>query len=100
MSPRGAILMVAHDLAVGAALAEALQEEGYPTLLAANGADAMVVLDQTRPCVLVLDGMMPVLDGVGVRAIQHDAAAGRDSGDRAQRIARERGDDGGVGCCR
>jgi CheY-like chemotaxis protein len=70
MLPPCSILIVEDDPAIGAVMAEMLQEEGYRTLLAANGADALAVLDQTRACVILLDLMMPVMNGMGFRAIQ------------------------------
>jgi two-component system, sensor histidine kinase and response regulator len=43
-----------------------LQEEGYLIDLAANGAEAMAKLDTFHPDLLLLDAMMPVMDGYEV----------------------------------
>jgi DNA-binding response OmpR family regulator len=37
---------------------------GHEVLLAANGQEGLRVLEQRRPCVILLDLMMPVMDGL------------------------------------
>ena len=44
-------------------ISEALAEEGYDVSTAENGAQALSWLRRRRPDVIVLDMMMPVLDG-------------------------------------
>ena len=46
-------------------LQEALQEDGYDVATARNGLEAMKVVRRLRPDVILLDLMMPVIDGVG-----------------------------------
>lgn len=42
----------------------ALTLDGYRVLTAANGAEALAVLSTEHPCVILLDLMMPVMDGL------------------------------------
>ena len=42
-----------------------LDAEGYQVAEAANGAEALQVLEQTQPACVLLDMRMPVLDGWG-----------------------------------
>jgi CheY-like chemotaxis protein len=44
-------------------LREAIEMIGCTALLAANGAEAMQVLAACRPCLIILDLMMPVMTG-------------------------------------
>jgi two-component system chemotaxis response regulator CheY len=60
------ILVVDDDAAVREVVAAVLDAEGYEVLTAANGAEALAVIERQRPGLLVLDMRMPVLDGWGV----------------------------------
>ncbi len=51
-------------------LAEALRSEGYDVTTADNGRDALALLDWSVPHVILLDLMMPVMDGFAFRARQ------------------------------
>ena len=42
----------------------ALQGNGYEVILAANGLEGLDALGQSPPCVILLDLMMPVMDGL------------------------------------
>jgi CheY-like chemotaxis protein len=57
------ILLVDDDDDIRATLGEILTGEGYDVSLAANGAQALNAIDRDRPDVVLLDLMMPVLDG-------------------------------------
>jgi len=46
-------------------IAETLTEEGYTVVLAANGAEALVIVNANEPALILLDLHMPVLDGWG-----------------------------------
>jgi len=41
-----------------------LKAEGYTPVCAANGAEALAILPHIRPAVVLLDVMMPVMDGI------------------------------------
>ncbi|MGE0872223.1 MAG: response regulator [Kofleriaceae bacterium] len=64
------IMVVEDDPDVRAALVEMLSDEGYPTRAAANGAEALTELAREAPQLIVLDLMMPVMDGWAFRARQ------------------------------
>ena len=60
------ILVVDDEPAVRAALERALRLEGYDIKLAANGADALAALEKDDTDAVVLDVMMPGVDGLEV----------------------------------
>lgn len=65
------ILVVDDDPAIRSALTEILNDEGYRSLSAANGVEALSLLRSNHPTALVvLDLMMPVMDGYGFLAEQ------------------------------
>lgn len=51
-------------------LTVALDDEGYEVRAAANGKEALRVLEEWTPCVILLDLMMPVMDGWAFREEQ------------------------------
>ena len=57
------VLIVEDDAAVRSTLAAILHDEGCDIIIAPNGFDALVALEQHDPDVIVLDWMMPVVDG-------------------------------------
>jgi CheY-like chemotaxis protein len=57
------VLLVEDDAAVRSTLAAILHDEGCDIIIAPNGFDALVALEQHDPDVVVLDWMMPVVDG-------------------------------------
>ncbi len=59
-------ILIAEDNAVNRELLrELLEMRGYVVFEACNGQEALDVIDQVRPDVLVIDLGMPVLDGFG-----------------------------------
>jgi two-component system, OmpR family, response regulator MprA len=58
------ILVVDDELAVRTALERALRLEGYDVELAADGVEALERLPDTEPDALVLDVLMPRMDGI------------------------------------
>jgi CheY-like chemotaxis protein len=60
------ILIVDDDPAIRKMLAEVLTLDGYPYETATNGQEALEALGKSGPRVILLDLLMPVLDGRGV----------------------------------
>ena len=60
------VLLVEDDRGVRESLARALKYEGYAVETAPDGIEAMQVIDRGAPDVIVLDVMMPVMDGLEV----------------------------------
>jgi EAL domain-containing protein (putative c-di-GMP-specific phosphodiesterase class I)/CheY-like chemotaxis protein len=59
------ILVVDDELAIAEMIRDILTERGFQVLVAANGAEALRVVEQTAIDVVLLDMNMPVLDGAG-----------------------------------
>ena len=64
------VLVVDDDLSIQGFLAEALADEGYGVQTAANGREALTILETWRPDLILLDLMMPEMDGWTFRAEQ------------------------------
>lgn len=58
------VLVVDDDPAVREVVAEGLQTEGYDILFAENGAEALVLVREAHPSVIILDLGMPVMGGL------------------------------------
>jgi CheY-like chemotaxis protein len=70
----GRVLVVDDDALIRDTLATALGDEGYAVRVASNGRAALVTIGKWRPDVIVLDLMMPVMDGPSFRAAQRAEA--------------------------
>jgi DNA-binding response OmpR family regulator len=57
------VLVVDDDTSIRELLHSALVEEGYDVMLAVDGRDALSVMERWIPDVIVLDLMMPLMDG-------------------------------------
>ena len=66
----GRVLVVDDEDVIRAVLIEGLGDEGYEVRAAADGREALTVLGTWRPDVIILDLMMPVMDGATFRAEQ------------------------------
>lgn len=68
------ILVVDDELASAEVLSLILEEEGYRTFCAANGQQGLARVRDLRPHLVVLDFMMPVMNGAEMgRALRADA---------------------------
>jgi two-component system response regulator MprA len=57
------ILVVEDDAAIRQTLADVLSFEGYAVRLASGGAEALDMIEQARPGLILLDLLMPHMDG-------------------------------------
>ncbi len=57
------ILVVDDDHAIRETLIEVLKLEGYLPTGAAHGKEGLQYLQTTRPCIILLDWMMPIMSG-------------------------------------
>jgi CheY-like chemotaxis protein len=64
VGPRPKILIVEDDESQRFLYSEELKEEGYDPILAKNGKEAMQFLRTMKPDLVVLDIVMPVMDGM------------------------------------
>lgn len=92
-TPRPKVLVVDDDRAVRESLRRSLEFNGYEVAMAADGAEALATYGGVQPDVVVMDVMMPRLDGLettrALRAAGHDVPilclTARDSvGDRVE----------------
>jgi CheY-like chemotaxis protein len=60
----GTVLVVEDDPDIRQAIAELLQDEGYDCMLAQHGVDALEALGRRTPSLLLVDLLMPVMNGV------------------------------------
>jgi DNA-binding response OmpR family regulator len=58
------ILVVDDEYAIVETLSDVLAYEGYAVTTAANGAKAWAAIETIQPALVLLDFMMPILDGV------------------------------------
>lgn len=71
---RQTILIVDDEFSIVETLAEVLSWEGYVVLTAPDGRAALESIERSTPSLVLVDYMMPVLDGVGfMRALRSDA---------------------------
>jgi DNA-binding response OmpR family regulator len=76
--PDRPILVVDDDAKIVRLVRTYLEREGYGVVTAATGPDALEAIEQYEPALVVLDLMLPELDGRAVtRAVRQDEAAGR-----------------------
>jgi len=71
----GRVLVVEDDRGIRDVLAAVLADEGYDVRQAANGREALAVLERWRPDAILLDLMMPVMDGWTFRREQRHRPA-------------------------
>ncbi len=57
------LLIVDDDRSIREALRTALEDEGFTVAVAANGAEALAKIEERHPRLVLLDLMMPIVDG-------------------------------------
>jgi two-component system, OmpR family, response regulator BaeR len=71
MSPVRRVLVVEDDASIAQLLLDYLRHEGYEASAIADGKAALDAIEQSPPTLVILDLMLPSLDGVGVcRAVR------------------------------
>ena len=72
------VLLVDDDTANLEVLSDLLRSEGYTVVCARNGAEAMACLGNAQPDVVMLDYVMPTMDGATMaKKLKDDAATRR-----------------------
>jgi len=66
MGPEGRVLVVDDEPAIRALVAKIVERAGFPVDSARDGADAIEKLESREYAVVVVDLMMPVVDGFGL----------------------------------
>jgi two-component system, OmpR family, response regulator ResD len=66
MAARGSILVVDDEPTITDVVSRYLERAGYSTRIAGDGADALRIAGESRPDLVVLDLMMPGMDGLEV----------------------------------
>lgn len=100
MAPPRLIMLVEDDPSTRALIRTWLDSEGYGVQTASNGREALTLLQEETPCVMVVDLNMPVMDGAELRRMQLGMPSLSSipfilvsAADNAARIARELGID-------
>ncbi len=63
---KATILIVEDEPSLIFTLRDTLENEGYQTLVAENGMDALKIVEETRPDLMILDVMLPGMSGFDV----------------------------------
>jgi CheY-like chemotaxis protein len=72
------VMVVDDDQDIREILAEALSDAGYRVVTAKNGAEALEILTNVKPSLILLDLNMPIMDGIAFRHAQRlDPAVAR-----------------------
>lgn len=74
---KGRVLVVDDEAAIRALVAKILERAGYPVDTARDGAEAIEKLSEQRYAVVVLDLMMPNVDGYGLIAYLKESGGPR-----------------------
>jgi CheY-like chemotaxis protein len=64
------VLIIEDDAQIASVLRDSLDDEGWDSRCAVNGLEGLVLLAQWTPHVIILDLMMPVMDGRSFRTAQ------------------------------
>lgn len=86
---RNRILIVDDEPDILLMLRVNLEAEGYETLLASDGATALRRIEEEKPDLVLLDIMMPIVDGWGVL----DEVGSNESGPRVIMLSAKAGED-------
>ena len=69
------VLVLDDDRDVSEMVKDLVEEQGFRAICAGNGREALAMLERERPCLMLIDVFMPVMNGVQfLRAIKSNAA--------------------------
>jgi DNA-binding response OmpR family regulator len=71
------ILVVDDDVPVVRLLRTVLEQEGFRVASAANGAECLIAIESQPPDLVILDVMMPVMDGFQTLRVLREKPGGR-----------------------
>jgi CheY-like chemotaxis protein len=74
-APAHTILIVDDEFSLAETLAEILTSESYGVVTAANGRDALAEMGKSTPDLVLLDYMMPVMDGLEMLRVMRQRPA-------------------------
>src|SRR5688572_18596352 len=60
------VLVVEDEFGVADVIVSALEDEGYRVIVAANGRQGMERLRECTPALVIMDFMMPIMDGAAM----------------------------------
>ncbi len=62
--PRNSVLVLEDDHDVAQTIGELIEDSGHRAICVANGREALAVLEQERPCLMLVDVFMPIMNGI------------------------------------
>lgn len=70
--PGRSVLVVEDDQAIRSLLVDVLADDGYEVRAASDGEEALAILEEWQPGLIILDQLMPRMDGTAFRAEQRN----------------------------
>jgi CheY-like chemotaxis protein len=61
---RNSVLVLEDDRDVAQTIGELIEDQGYHAICVDNGREALAVLEHERPCLMLIDVFMPVMNGI------------------------------------
>jgi len=61
---RSAVLVLEDDRDVAQTIGELIEDQGYRAIVVDNGREALAVLEHERPCLMLIDVFMPIMNGI------------------------------------
>jgi CheY-like chemotaxis protein len=61
---RNSVLVLEDDRDVAQTIGELIEDQGYRAICVDNGREALAVLEHERPCLMLIDVFMPIMNGI------------------------------------
>jgi CheY-like chemotaxis protein len=61
---RSSVLVLEDDRDVAQTIGELIEDQGYRAICVDNGREALAVLEKERPCLMLVDVFMPIMNGI------------------------------------